>query len=287
VTAPTDENTDQLANFTGELTIPSADNPVDAVEGDLPQLTIIDAFGREGPVPEIPKEARLLTAEEINGGSGLDIPREAVEADIEPLEVLDADDSTEERLAEEAQKHSGIATGAQGDLFLNSRTGELVTTVRKTPESVTVTTEEPLIATTTNYDNSRIPENGRGKCPAGARKYERTYKETKVLAKPTSYLLEGIERLSRQGMTEARMACHLKLTPKQFEKYKELYPIVADAINRGHAGLEFDLVSVLKQRAMSGNLVAIIFLLRSRCGWTEDNVKKLQDAEKDSEIVIE
>jgi hypothetical protein len=85
----------------------------------------------------------------------------------------------------------------------------------------------------------------------------------------TPHGLDLIERLARLGQDQRSIAKALGISAKTLLEARRRQPEVEEALDRGHAGLSDELTHELLRLGRKGNVVALIFLAKARCGWRE------------------
>lgn len=79
-----------------------------------------------------------------------------------------------------------------------------------------------------------------------------------------------VEALAGRGLTE-REICHvIGISQDTLTNRKKSSPCIADAINRGRSKAHAVIANALFELAKSGNLGAIVWYEKTRCGMTED-----------------
>jgi hypothetical protein len=80
------------------------------------------------------------------------------------------------------------------------------------------------------------------------------------------------ERLAAKGYSDAFIARSFGEHPSSFRQRKREDEELVAALERGRAVLEAEVADLLLQAARGGNIIAMIFLAKARCGWREGDV---------------
>jgi hypothetical protein len=78
-----------------------------------------------------------------------------------------------------------------------------------------------------------------------------------------------IESLAAEGHSNTSIAKTLKMSSETLRQIRKRDPSVQECLDRGRASLEVELTHLLLQAAREGNVVAMIYLTKARCGWVE------------------
>lgn len=78
-----------------------------------------------------------------------------------------------------------------------------------------------------------------------------------------------VERLSRAAYPEYGISNILGVSQKTFKRMRDEQPKLQAALDAGHSGLEVELCHILLESAKSGYAPAAMFLLKTRCGYSE------------------
>jgi len=81
--------------------------------------------------------------------------------------------------------------------------------------------------------------------------------------------LATITDLASRGHTEKDIARALGMSAHTFSRLKGENPAVADALDEGRSIEHLALYGVLFEKAMAGDIVALLFLLKTRHGYRE------------------
>lgn len=81
--------------------------------------------------------------------------------------------------------------------------------------------------------------------------------------------IELIERLAGEGQDLRTIAKRLGISFTVLKAARKGFPEVAEAFERGHARLADEITHLLLSHARKGNIVAAIFLAKTRLGWRE------------------
>lgn len=92
-------------------------------------------------------------------------------------------------------------------------------------------------------------------------------KTARVTIAPAGLAL--IERLAGEGQDGRTIAKRLGIAYAVLTKLRKAAPDVADAFESGHAVLADEITHTLLAHARKGNVVAAIFLAKTRLGWRE------------------
>ena len=88
-----------------------------------------------------------------------------------------------------------------------------------------------------------------------------------------------VEALAAVG-TKSQMAAYFGMTEKTFRAVEERQPEVSTAYRTGRAKGIANIGSVLYEKALSGDIRAVQFYLKTQAGWTEKSHLELSKAEK-------
>ena len=81
--------------------------------------------------------------------------------------------------------------------------------------------------------------------------------------------LQVVQRMSQIGHGTTSIAKALRMNRDTFRLCRKRQPEVEEALARGNAALEDELAHMLLAQAREGNVVAMIYLTKARCGWRE------------------
>ena len=88
-----------------------------------------------------------------------------------------------------------------------------------------------------------------------------------VIVQPAG--LELIHYRASEGSPHTQIAAALGIAPNTFRALVERDPAVREALAKGNARNEEELVGLLMEKARSGNIVASMFLLKAKHGYRE------------------
>lgn len=97
----------------------------------------------------------------------------------------------------------------------------------------------------------------------------RTGKGRTAKAEVTAAGLAAIEAMSAEGQDLRTIAKRLGVGHSLLKVWRKDMPAVAEAFERGHAALADEITHLLLRHARKGNVVAAIFLAKTRLGWRE------------------
>ena len=80
--------------------------------------------------------------------------------------------------------------------------------------------------------------------------------------------------------TKSQMAAYFGMTEKTFRAVEERQPEVSTAYRTGRAKAIANIGSVLYEKALSGDIKAVQFYLKTQAGWTEKSYIELSKAEE-------
>ena len=80
--------------------------------------------------------------------------------------------------------------------------------------------------------------------------------------------------------TKSQMAAYFGMTEKTFRAVEERQPEVSTAYRTGRAKGIANIGSVLYEKALSGDIRAVQFYLKTQAGWTEKSYIELSKAEE-------
>ncbi|MGO9062163.1 MAG: phBC6A51 family helix-turn-helix protein, partial [Candidatus Binataceae bacterium] len=81
--------------------------------------------------------------------------------------------------------------------------------------------------------------------------------------------LAKVERLASQGLTFEQIAASLGIHVATLYKYKRRLGEFNEALEKGRAAGHDTVTSKLFELVRAGNVAAIIFYLKARCGWRD------------------
>jgi len=84
-----------------------------------------------------------------------------------------------------------------------------------------------------------------------------------IAHKPTKELRKQVEWMKAGGLTNEQIAYCIEMSPKTLGKYYK------EELENGKAKIDALATGNLFKKIKSGNLTAIIFYLKTRCGWQE------------------
>ena len=85
--------------------------------------------------------------------------------------------------------------------------------------------------------------------------------------RPAGY--ELVATLAAEGQPDVAIAKRLGMDPSTFTDLKKRDDALRAALSTGKGELETELTHLLLKQARDGNLVAAIYLTKTRCGWRE------------------
>lgn len=94
-----------------------------------------------------------------------------------------------------------------------------------------------------------------------------------------------IEKLARGGHTKRSISAKLRVDHKTLAKIADRQPEVAEALEAGRALHEADLVDALTARALAGDVVPALFLLKARHGWREGDARDGGGAQVNVQVI--
>ena len=89
-----------------------------------------------------------------------------------------------------------------------------------------------------------------------------------------------LEEVMAAECTKPQMTAHFGMTEKTFRAVEERQPEVSTAYRTGRAKAIANIGSVLYEKALSGDIKAVQFYLKTQAGWTEKTHLKLSKAEE-------
>lgn len=99
-------------------------------------------------------------------------------------------------------------------------------------------------------------------------------------------LLVEVERLAGNGLTNEQIADCIGISKDSLYRYKKANTELHEAIVRGRSNGVAEVVSVVKEAAVKGNMTAAIFFLKNRAGWA-DKVEAKNDNNHKVSIVVD
>lgn len=81
--------------------------------------------------------------------------------------------------------------------------------------------------------------------------------------------LDKVEELASKGLTIEQIAASLGISDRTLYSKKKRYAEIADAIKKGQAAGIATIANKLFQKAMGGNVAAMIFFLKARADWSD------------------
>ncbi|MBU2580810.1 MAG: hypothetical protein KJ622_03705 [Alphaproteobacteria bacterium] len=88
--------------------------------------------------------------------------------------------------------------------------------------------------------------------------------------------IELVKYMAREGLALETMANKLGMSPWTFAALRKRQPEIDDVIGEGRALLSDELQCLLMERARGGDLTAMIFLAKSRAGWSDRGDKPIE-----------
>ncbi len=89
----------------------------------------------------------------------------------------------------------------------------------------------------------------------------------------TDVAIERVEALARTGLRQTSIAALLGINEHSWDKAKAAQPEVAFAFQKGRAGLEEELATMLVSMARKGNIAACIFSLKNVANWSDGGIR--------------
>lgn len=108
----------------------------------------------------------------------------------------------------------------------------------------------------------------------------------KKRGKRSSIDLNKVSELAAKGLTNLQIAQSLGISQSTFYRWSESFPEFSDACAQGRAKGEIAVANCLYELALSGNITAIIFYLKCRCGWSEKGPKEQETESKPTIIFV-
>jgi len=99
----------------------------------------------------------------------------------------------------------------------------------------------------------------------------------------TSEILQEIEELSGNGLTQQQIHGYYGISNASWYSYVKEYPEIAEAVKRGKSKIIAEVAGLLVRLALEGNLTAIIFYLKTQAGWREVEKAEAPKEEKSYE----
>lgn len=82
--------------------------------------------------------------------------------------------------------------------------------------------------------------------------------------------LETVQQLAAQGLSRKSISKACGFNRDLFQTRLD----ILDAVERGESQLESELAARLLEKARNGDLIALIYLSKARCGWTDSPRKE-------------
>ena len=105
----------------------------------------------------------------------------------------------------------------------------------------------------------------------------------------TSDVIQEVQRLAGRGLTEAQITASLGWASSTFYKRKKDVVEFSDAIKRGKAMAIAEVANALFEKAMAGNVTAMIFYLKNRDkeNWCDRPETRFIDEPLPFEVIIQ
>lgn len=97
---------------------------------------------------------------------------------------------------------------------------------------------------------------------------------------PTADILEKAESYAALGLTKEQIANCLGISKTTLYDKSIEYPEFADAIKRGLDKGIARMANLLLKHAEGGNVSSVIFFLKARAKWSDQNIDEVKDAIK-------
>jgi len=95
----------------------------------------------------------------------------------------------------------------------------------------------------------------------------------------TSEILNEIEELAGNGLTQQQIHNYYGISNGTWYSYVRENPEIAEAIKRGKSKVISEVAGLLVRLALEGNLTAAIFYLKTQAGWRE--VEKMESPKEE------
>jgi transposase len=99
--------------------------------------------------------------------------------------------------------------------------------------------------------------------------------------KPIEIDLNEVQRLAGLGLSQSEIAASLDISVDTLSRRKKEFAEFADALKRGKAKAKSEIANKLFTEAKNGNITAIIWIEKTRFGFSEKlQIEDVSDAEK-------
>lgn len=93
----------------------------------------------------------------------------------------------------------------------------------------------------------------------------------------TQEVFEQVEKMAGLGSTHEEIADYYGVSKVTWHKYKKKFPDLLMRYKKGKSKIKVFVKSKLLESIKSGNLTAIIFYLKTQCGWSEKNSLEIEN----------
>lgn len=93
----------------------------------------------------------------------------------------------------------------------------------------------------------------------------------------TPEILQRVETYAGLGLSQDDIGLILDITGRSIRNYKQIMPELDSAYKKGQAVHKSRVTSKLWEQINANNLTAIIFYLKTKCGWRETATVEVED----------
>ncbi len=102
----------------------------------------------------------------------------------------------------------------------------------------------------------------------------------------TDEILDEIEKMAGNGLTQKQIAAFYHITPVTFIKMKKKDPRIMRVYKAGKSKAINEVSGILMEQIRSGNVPSIFFYLKTQAGWREKSTLKINSNIKSDNPVL-